>query len=363
MPKPAVEDAHHLVGARRGPAAASRRRSRASRSSPSRSPHRGRSGSARATLPMMPPPVTCAAACTLGQVPRASRAPWARRSPTAEKLVAERATRAVDRPARERRRVSARARRGRACNRSSAVPASGSPTSASPSRTRVGERTSRRSTTPSAKPARSRSSGLSTPACSAVSPPSSATPAMRHPAATPATTDSTSCGVEEPDRHVVEQEERLGTDAGEVVDEHRHEVDADGVVASSQARHLEFGADAVGRRDEDGLSTSSPRAAKSPAKRPNAPTTVRTSSSRRLGTDRARRPRRRRQWTRPRRRRSAHRATSSSRLTSGLPTAPMVTGIGAGYAPVRHASQHRPSSSIAARRFSSVMYSSESEPT
>src|SRR6202035_157559 len=41
-----------------------------------------------------------------------------------------------------------------------------------------------------------------------------------------------------------------------------------------------------------------------------------------------------------------------------LPTAPRVTGIGAGYVPVRQASQHSPSSCTAARRFASVMNSS-----
>ena len=52
------------------------------------------------------------------------------------------------------------------------------------------------------------------------------------------------------DGDVVEEEERLGTDAGEVVDQHRDEVDPDRVVASDLTRDVELGADAVGRGDE-----------------------------------------------------------------------------------------------------------------
>ena len=50
---------------------------------------------------------------------------------------------------------------------------------------------------------------------------------------------------------VVEEEQRLGALADQVVDAHRHQVDADGVEPAGVDREPELGADAVGRGDED----------------------------------------------------------------------------------------------------------------
>ena len=51
--------------------------------------------------------------------------------------------------------------------------------------------------------------------------------------------------------HVVEEEQRLGAAAEGVVHAHRHQVDADGVVAAGQLGHFQLGADAVGAADQD----------------------------------------------------------------------------------------------------------------
>ncbi len=67
----------------------------------------------------------------------------------------------------------------------------------------------------------------------------------------PATNVFETLRLEFADGDVVQHEERLSTDAGEVVDQHRHEIDPDRVVTSSQARDVELRADAVGRGDED----------------------------------------------------------------------------------------------------------------
>ncbi len=56
-----------------------------------------------------------------------------------------------------------------------------------------------------------------------------------------------------PDRDVVEEEQRLGAGHDDVVDDHRDQVDADGVVASQRSRDLQLGAHAVGRADQDRL--------------------------------------------------------------------------------------------------------------
>ena len=50
---------------------------------------------------------------------------------------------------------------------------------------------------------------------------------------------------------VIQKEERLGALHDEIVDRHRHEIDADGVVAAGFDRDLDLGADAVGRRHQD----------------------------------------------------------------------------------------------------------------
>ena len=64
--------------------------------------------------------------------------------------------------------------------------------------------------------------------------PSSAAPARRQPSATPATSTRQLRGLDVTDRHVVEHEEGLGPHAHQVVDQHRHQVDADRVVATAR---------------------------------------------------------------------------------------------------------------------------------
>ncbi len=107
-----------------------------------------------------------------------------------------------------------------------------------------------RSATPTAKPTRSNSPGSMAPGCSAISPPMRAQPALRQPSATPATSALDVVGVERADGDVVEEEERLGALADEVVDAHGDEVDADGVEPARRLGDQRLGADAVGRRDE-----------------------------------------------------------------------------------------------------------------
>ena len=55
-----------------------------------------------------------------------------------------------------------------------------------------------------------------------------------------------------PDRDVVEEEQRLGALADDVVDAHRDEVDADGVEAAGGLGDERLGADAVGGRPSTG---------------------------------------------------------------------------------------------------------------
>ena len=69
------------------------------------------------------------------------------------------------------------------------------------------------------------------PGISAVSPPISAQPACSQPAAMPLTTVGGDVDVELAAGEVVEEEERLGALHEDVVDAHRHEIDADRVVA------------------------------------------------------------------------------------------------------------------------------------
>ena len=89
-----------------------------------------------------------------------------------------------------------------------------------------------RSTTPTANPARSNSPGGVTPGCSAISPPSSAQPACRQPVGHARDELLHLVGVELAGGDVVEEEQRLGPHAHDVVDAHGHEVDPDGVVAA-----------------------------------------------------------------------------------------------------------------------------------
>ncbi len=120
------------------------------------------------------------------------------------------------------------------------------------------------STTPTQNPARSNWSSGMTPGCSAVSPPSSAHPARRHPSATPSTIDATRSGTTLTDRQVVQEEQRLGAGAHDVVGAHRDQVDADRVQPSGQPRDLELGADAVGRGGEQ-ASLADPEQPREPA--------------------------------------------------------------------------------------------------
>ena len=52
---------------------------------------------------------------------------------------------------------------------------------------------------------------------------------------------------------VVEEEQRLGAADDQVVDVHRDQVDAHGVVPAGQERELQLGADAVGAGDQHRL--------------------------------------------------------------------------------------------------------------
>ncbi len=62
--------------------------------------------------------------------------------------------------------------------------------------------------------------------------------------------------VEPAGREIIEEQERLGALHDEVVDAHRHEIDAHRVVAPRLDRDLELGADAVGGDDEDGIAVA-----------------------------------------------------------------------------------------------------------
>ena len=102
------------------------------------------------------------------------------------------------------------------------------------------------STTPTQNPARSNWSSGMTPGCSAVSPPSSA-----H-AGAPASLGHAfhdrrhALGHDLADRQVVQEEQRLGAGAHDVVGAHRDQVDADRVQPTGHPRDLELRADAVG---------------------------------------------------------------------------------------------------------------------
>jgi hypothetical protein len=103
------------------------------------------------------------------------------------------------------------------------------------------------------------------PGISAVSPPISAQPACSQPAAMPLTTSVATATSSLPQAKVVEEEQRLGALHQDVVHAHRHEVDADGVVAVQLEGELELGADAVGAGDQhrlavvSGTSNSAPK--------------------------------------------------------------------------------------------------------
>ncbi len=91
-------------------------------------------------------------------------------------------------------------------------------------------------------------SGAIRPGCSAVSPPSSAQPARTQPSAMPDDDRVDPLRHELADGDVVLQEQRLGAADHQVVDHHRDQVDADGVVLVHRLRDRRLGADAVGGR-------------------------------------------------------------------------------------------------------------------
>ena len=84
------------------------------------------------------------------------------------------------------------------------------------------------------------------PGISAVSPPISAQPACSQPRGDALDDVGGDVDVELAAGEVVEEEQRLGALHQDVVDAHRDEVDADGVVAVERERELELGAHAVG---------------------------------------------------------------------------------------------------------------------
>jgi nucleotide-binding universal stress UspA family protein len=89
------------------------------------------------------------------------------------------------------------------------------------------------------------------PGISAVSPPISAQPACRQPAAMPSTILDADLGVELAGGEIVEEEQRLGTLHDEIVDAHRNEIDADRIVVAGIDGDLQLGADAVIGRHQD----------------------------------------------------------------------------------------------------------------
>ena len=84
----------------------------------------------------------------------------------------------------------------------------------------------------------------------AVSPPSRAQSAWMQPLVMPSTICFEHGRIVLGHGHVVEEEQRLGPAAEGVVDAHRHQIDADGVVPADRDGHLELRADAVGAGDQ-----------------------------------------------------------------------------------------------------------------
>ena len=88
---------------------------------------------------------------------------------------------------------------------------------------------------------------------SAVSPPISAQPAISQPLAMPPTTATVVSHVQLAGGEIIEEEQRFGALHQHVVDAHGDQIDADGVVAVQLLGELQFGADAVGARDQHRL--------------------------------------------------------------------------------------------------------------
>ena len=92
-----------------------------------------------------------------------------------------------------------------------------------------------------------------TPACSAVSPPMQRAAGLAAALVDAGHHRRDLVGVDLAGGDVVEQEQRLGPHADQVVDAHGDQVDADGVVATGGAGHDQLGAHPVGRGHQDGL--------------------------------------------------------------------------------------------------------------
>jgi hypothetical protein len=89
------------------------------------------------------------------------------------------------------------------------------------------------------------------PGISAVSPPSSAQPACRHPSAMPDTMSAPCFTSSFAGREIVEKEHRLRALDDEIVDAHGDEVDADRVMDPGLDGDFQLGADAVIGRHQD----------------------------------------------------------------------------------------------------------------
>ncbi len=91
------------------------------------------------------------------------------------------------------------------------------------------------------------------PGISAVSPPISAQPDCSQPAAMPLITAAATSTSSFAGRVIVEEEQRLGALDENVVDAHRDQVDADGVVAREREGEHQLRPHAVGAGDQDGV--------------------------------------------------------------------------------------------------------------
>ena len=257
-PEAEVEDVLHLVVARRRRRAGSRRRSAARPMCPRATTASQRSGSTRARLPGMPPPVTCANACT-STVAGAASASRARRSRSAG---AARRRASGARPATRARRGRGRrgrgAQRARASSRCSAGPGSRS--------RRCGRRRARRcgSTSAALDDADREADEVElTRLHAGRDAPTSRRRAARTARCAAAVGDAGDdlvdlLGHEPADRDVVEEEQRLGALHRDVVDRHRDAVDADRVAAVREPGDQRLRADAVGRRHEQRIAVPLP---------------------------------------------------------------------------------------------------------
>ena len=246
----AVEGLQHLGLGDAGPRRAASRRPAAAPRRRGRSRRRGPSGRTRGRFSVSPPPVMCASAAH----PAGARAP---RSAGAH-VDAGRRRAAPRRACRRRRGEGASqpspARLDDPAHQAEAVrmhAARGEPeqhvAGGDPARQRRRRAPSRRPRSPRGRSRRA----AYIPGISAVSPPTSAAPASAQPAAMPSITRRGGLDVEPAGGEVVEEEQRLGALADQVVDAHGDEVDADGVEPPGLDREPELGADAVGRGDQD----------------------------------------------------------------------------------------------------------------